>query len=599
MPTIVIPSFGGEVPKTTPRLLENNQASLAVNCKLERGELAPLAGPKKMADLPAKSRTIFRHPQDGWLSWDKQVSVVKSSVYDAIGEKSLGQLFITGDRKYPTQYLAGGTVCRLGLPRPEKAPLVEVSGSAASATVECFAYGSEDGVRYPARYGSVTGLAEIVAENVGISAFAEVVSQQEAAEEGIITDCGIERSSSYCFTYVRSLAAGRIKQESAPSPPSEIVDVPDGGGVKLSGFPIPDLEDARITHIRIYRTVSGTETSEFHFLAELKIPVAEYLDTILDKDVSAEVLQTSTWDAIPDDAEGLIATSNGIYAAFRGNELLISEPHIAYAFPADYRLTVEDQIVALGHIDDTIVILTKGVPYLAYGASPGEFQLVRLPIEQACVSAGTVAHLAGGVIYASPDGLMLFSSKDQRMATNETWTREQWQALDPASLLGALLDGEYLAFFKDTSEGFVFTVGAKDFVRVKLPDGMRVRGIYHHTEDDCIYLAVEMNGQCSVWQWEAGEALEYVWRSKPFFTSRMAAMNCLRIEGGQNRKNPALVRIYGPGEKARQQMRIADSRAKRISVTRMEKLWRIELAGKAVIYEVRLGSGVEALEYGA
>ena len=93
------------------------------------------------------------------------------------------------------------------------------------------------------------------------------------------------------------------------------------------------------------------------------------MDTAHDKDVPTDVLQTTLWDRIPDDAQGLIKTDNGIYACFRGNELLVSELFIPYAFPESYRLTVEDRIVALGHVDSTIVILTTGRPYLAQGAA--------------------------------------------------------------------------------------------------------------------------------------------------------------------------------------------------------------------------------------
>ena len=79
------------------------------------------------------------------------------------------------------------------------------------------------------------------------------------------------------------------------------------------------------------------------------------------------------------------------------NCLLYTSP---YAFPESYRLTVEDRIVALGHVDSTIVILTTGRPYLAQGAAPESLQLLHLPIEQPCLSARSVGHLPGGVVYA-------------------------------------------------------------------------------------------------------------------------------------------------------------------------------------------------------
>ena len=101
MPTLLIPGFGGEVPRIEPRTLEAHQSARAVNCDLRRGSLRPLRGVRRVAEVSASARTIFKHDIDGWLAWDKDVSVVKSAVIDVIGETPLGHLLITGDRDYP------------------------------------------------------------------------------------------------------------------------------------------------------------------------------------------------------------------------------------------------------------------------------------------------------------------------------------------------------------------------------------------------------------------------------------------------------------------------------------------------------------------
>uniref|UniRef100_UPI00280AB37B hypothetical protein n=1 Tax=uncultured Bilophila sp. TaxID=529385 RepID=UPI00280AB37B len=403
----------------------------------------------------------------------------------------------------------------------------------------------------------------------------------------------ISRSSSYCYTYVQSLQNGVYQQESAPSPPSELVDVKSGDGALVSGFRLPSLSGLNITHIRIYRTVAGNETGEFRFVAEIPVSQAEYMDTAHDKDVPTDVLQTTLWDRIPDDAQGLIKTDNGIYACFRGNELLVSELFIPYAFPESYRLTVEDRIVALGHVDSTIVILTTGRPYLAQGAAPESLQLLHLPIEQPCLSARSVGHLPGGVVYACPDGLMLFTSAEQSLLTSGVFTRDQWQELGPENLVGSVLDGWYIGFFSGTNQGFILDLGRKDVVRVELP-GAPVHALYHHVNDDCVYLAVGRD----ISVFEGGEPLPYTWRSKPFFMSALTSMSALRIEGGQDRGNPVAVRLFGPGETPRQTLHMRDTRTVRIRTARCEKLWSLELSGIAPVYEARMGSSVEDLEHG-
>ncbi|WP_337430557.1 hypothetical protein [Bilophila sp.] len=607
MSAIVVSVFAGERPRVADRLLDTQNAVLAVNCTLERGSLRAMRGPAKSQALDVVPGTIFKHDSDGWLSWPDRVDVVKSAVLDVDGETPLGQLLMTGEREYPTMYLAGGEVYRLGIPRPSAAPTLNVSSTAALDDVVVEGWAALDASGVPGRYGS-EGVEIEPMEGVTVEPFAALEAEDEGASDDGETEeekePDIQRSTSYCYTLLQVLADGVLRYESAPSPPTEVVDVVEGGGVTLSGFDIPQLEGLHITHIRIYRTVSGNETSDFRFLAELSLEELEqaggvFRDTVHDKDVSSEVLQTSTWDAIPDKARGLIRTDNGIYACFRGNELLVSEPFIPYAYPSAYRLTVEDTIVALGHTDNTIVILTTGRPYLAQGGVPESLQLVHLPIEQSCVSAESVASLPGGVIYASPDGLMLMTSSEQTLITEQTMTREQWAALGPETLMGTVHDGSYVGFFRGTNRGLVFHIGRADLTRIELPEGWNVTCLYHHSEDDCVYLGAETPDGAGIWEFDAGEAMPYRWRSKEFFASALVGMSAARVSGEQNPRSPVSMNIYGPdGRRPRARIRITGGKSVRIRPMRSERVWAFELSGTADVYEARLGASVESVEYG-
>lgn len=615
MPTITVAAFAGAIPRISSRLLESQNARDCVNCDLDSGALRALRGPAKVLALPDPAGTIFRHEVDGWLHWSGEVSVVKSAVLDAEGEKPLGQLLITGDRAYPTMFLAGGDVYRLGIPRPAAALTLEAAAGAQLLETEGRAWSADHIAAAPARYGSESDtLCGIMQDSD--TASVEVLSRATLAEDdgtageedgdSPITDSGIQRSTAYVYTYVQMLAGGVIQYESAPSPASEVMDVLDGDGVTLAGFVLPELEGLNVTHIRLYRTVSGMESSEFRLVAEIAVEELEaagwtYTDVLHDKDVSTEVLQTSTWDPIPDNARGLIKTDNGIYAAFRGNELLISEPFTPYAFPAAYRLTVEDSIVALAHVDNTIVVLTTGRPYLAQGSVPESLALTHLPIEQACVSARSVATLPGGVLYASPDGLMLFSSNQQTLATGQTYSREQWQALGPERLMGAVHDNRYIGFFAGSNTGILFHIGRADVTRLELPQGWQVHSLYHHSEDDALFLSVETPEGPGIWKFEAEGAalLPYCWHSKAFFSSALCAMSAARVQGGMTAASPVRMDIFGPDEKQqRDSLLLCSGKAVRIRPTRSERVWSFCLSGTADVYEARLGSSVEGVENG-
>jgi hypothetical protein len=244
------------------------------------------------------------------------------------------------------------------------------------------------------------------------------------------------------------------------------------------------------------------------------------------------------------------------------------------------------------------VILTEGRPYLAQGAAPESLQLIHLPIEQSCVSARSVSTLPGGVVFASPDGLMLFSANEQTLLTGGVFTRDQWQEMDPANLMGAVSEDQYIGFFAGTGRGFIFDFSRKDIVRIDLPD-TAVHALYRHTGDDCLYLSVESNGSPGVARHDDGEHLTYTWRSKAFFTSALVGMSAVRVTGGQRPGNRLGVTVYGPHPtRPRAHMWLTDSRAKRIAVTRAERWWSVELSGKCPVYELRIGTGVEAVEAG-
>lgn len=249
--------------------------------------------------------------------------------------------------------------------------------------------------------------------------------------------------------------------------------------------------------------------------------------------------------------------------------------------------------------DSTIVILTTGRPYLAQGSVPESLQLVHLPIEQACVSAHSVGFLPGGIVYASPDGLMLFTSNEQTLLTGGVYTREQWQALHPENLLGAVLDDRYVGFFRGTNTGFILDLNRRDIVRVAFADGSQVNGLYHHSNDDCLYLAFQTGGKCGACRFEDGEPLAYTWRSKLFFTSTLTGLSAVRVEGEQKTGQPVLVKVFGPRmDRPKCRVRLTEDRTRRLPLVRSEKIWCVELSGTSPVHELRLGSSVEDLEHG-
>lgn len=246
-------------------------------------------------------------------------------------------------------------------------------------------------------------------------------------------------ATSYVFTMVNDLG-----EESAPSPPSATILRPDGVSVTVTtpvGAPTGTSSDYGIESKRIYRAVTGATGSIFRLVAEIPLATADYVDTLTDAELGEE-LESEGWDLPPDDLQGVLALPNGIMCGFRRNQLCFSAQNRPHAWPVAYRLNTDTDIVGIGAIDTAVIVGTQSFPYVAQGQTPADYAAAKLEVPQACVSKRSIAYLSGvGVCMATPDGYMAISGVVQPVnLTRGVFTREQWQALDPTTIVGVAHD---------------------------------------------------------------------------------------------------------------------------------------------------------------
>lgn len=246
---------------------------------------------------------------------------------------------------------------------------------------------------------------------------------------------------SYLVTLVST--DGEEGPPSIPSTPAEFnVGVPIS--VSVQGV-FPDLTWASrtaINRIRIYRTSTGSETTDFFFLAEVGVSTnssstaipdsgaATYSDPNNDEtQVLGEVLPSKDWQAPPTNLRGLTRMPNGYLVGYVGNTLYASEPYQPHAWPDRYRRTTNSEIRGLAVYGDTLVIATTGKPYLAQGADPASLYLQELDDPAPCIFERTVVPVGIGVAWASREGITLVNASGVRNVTASIFTREQWTAL--------------------------------------------------------------------------------------------------------------------------------------------------------------------------
>lgn len=246
---------------------------------------------------------------------------------------------------------------------------------------------------------------------------------------------------SYLVTLVST--SGEEGPPSIPSVPAEFnVGVPVTVSV-LGAFPdIAWAQRTAINRVRIYRTSTGSETTDFFFLAEAAISTSSgttaipssgtisFSDPNNDEiQVLGEVLPSKDWQAPPTGLRGLTRMPNGYLVGYVGNTLYASEPYQPHAWPDRYRRTTNSEIRGLAVYGDTLVIATTGKPYLAQGADPASLYLQELDADAPCRFERTVVPVGVGVAWASREGVVLVNASGVRSITESIFTRAQWDEL--------------------------------------------------------------------------------------------------------------------------------------------------------------------------
>jgi hypothetical protein len=76
----------------------------------------------------------------------------------------------------------------------------------------------------------------------------------------------------------------------------------------------------------------------------------------------------------------------------------------------------------------------------------------------ACISKRSItSNNFRGVVYASPDGLVLVNGEGPQLISGNAKSKRDWEALIPTTLHGYMHDGRYFGFYNDgAAKGFMF-----------------------------------------------------------------------------------------------------------------------------------------------
>ncbi len=555
MPNFGINTFRGEKPRLRSHLLEAHNATKAVNCSFKRANLAPLNGFSIIKAVPIKSgtRTLYRGrsgDKDYWFSWTEEVSAINSP----IANDKWGRVYFsinTGPNAGPHQVTsleisaAGGQPLPvnsrpLGIEPPKK-PLQSLT------------------LIPPASPAGAPGVAGVVA-----------ASKKE--------------SRYYVFTWVSDTG-----EESAPSPVSDLITLdPSKNGVRLS-FPAITIP-AHTTKIRIYRTATAGGTTRFQLVGEIKgnpPSLAPFEDKAKGSQLGP-MLASQNHFPPSKKMKGISLLPNGIVAGFYKNVFCPSEVNLPYAYNPNNQLVTDWDIVAIGALPSGAVITTKGNPYLLQGYTPDSFNLLKLETSAACTNARSLVDMGSSVIYASGRGLMLIKNGEPRNITDSMITKEQWQAMNPASIEAYQYAGLYVGFYDNGKEkgGFIIDPEAQDMTML---DFHATAG-YRLPEKEELYLVLD--GENSVKSFDKNKAAPLItkWISKEFQTPPVK-LRAAKVRG----QNIALtlirdgkeVKTYQLGSDYEHVIKLPKGRGQR---------WKVGFEGVGHVENVSLGSSVKELD---
>ena len=541
-------TFGGKAPKVFARLLPEDMAQTATNCRLDSGRLEPwkdnLSSSQSFVAsyaISGATKTIFKYNDSVWMGSDEEIDIVRSPIAEDPHER----IYVTGiggSSGYPrmtTGTIVGNpTYYRLGMPKPEDLTSVTLSP----------------------------------------------VNSANADDE-------VPQSVSYVFTYVSYYGEEGVNCDAEGA---QIVDKHTDQTVTLD-FPPNPSGNYNFLYKRVYRTDAG---GSYRFVQNVPIAQDTFTDTVSDLNLGEEI-PTAKNDAPADDVTadhkdgpllGLVAMPNGILAGFSGQTVSFSEAFQPHAFPDEYKLTVKSDIVALSPLNTGLLVLTKGKPAIVQGLDPSSMSMMEIDSSLSCMSKRSVVDMGEFTIYSSPDGLVMATDSGLKLITEQTFTRDQWQAFGPSSIKGYLWEGQYIGFYSHggVSKGFIFDPrgGKNGYTDL---DFYATAG-YNDLEDDSLYLVV---GGALVKFAEGSTPQSFVWRGKKFYTPRPINPAVAKVDCDGYSPNPTF-KLYADGQLKHTQT-VTNSNTFRLPSGYKAHEFEIELAGSVSVNEVCVYESAEEL----
>ena len=493
---IHLKDFAGLIPKISDRSIPPNAATEAVNTQLYSGEVRGLREPLNVADLSAEIFTVKRayRLSDGstsianapgdWVAFDDTDT---NFIRGALKNDQFDRYYAAGGTQAPVvasaaAWAAGGTPYDLGVPEPTIAPTITPPAG--------------------------------------------------------IDENDVDETRAYVYTFINEYG-----EESAPSPASAPATGRVNGTWELTvmqvAFPVAGNHNP-LDKMRIYRTVTGSNSVNYRFVTEIDPPMASYDDngdgttdpygniTTNDSVSLNESIPSIGWNLPPAGLQGIVNMANGIMVGFVGRDVYFCEPYRPHSWPFAYVLSVDAPIVGIGVFQSGAVICTTSNPYVATGMNSVSVILARLDDVEPCQSFRSIVNGLDGVLYASQNGLIVVNQSGAQNILKSMITRNEWRAEYLPSTCVSATDGARILTFNTSFGGWIFTPFEPLGQLVNLGGFEDVTAVQTDAFTGEAYIVAR--DVVSLWNPETTIPLGYTWKSKVFEVPYPVNMGAYRLQ---------------------------------------------------------------------
>lgn len=551
---IKISNFLAEFPRIHKSKLKDTASEVALDVDITSGVIEPFYNldlVQQLSDIGSEVKTIHFYTKPNGENIFFQFPDKVDIAYSPIADDQYQRVYWSGDSReeghllysYTPKLTAGTTYnptywYRLGVPAPTAAPFIE--------------------------------------------------SQSTEYTEEELEDLSDE-ARIYAYTYVTE-----VGEESAPSPASSMIYTPhDKSTIKLKNLNT-DTEASQgriITKKRIYRSLTDSSGGvDLYFIAEISAEATEYLDTLNGSEVNtSDPLPTISWDPPRKGMQGLNVTAKGVNYAFLGKVACFSEPYYPYAWVRDYEVTLQYDIVAMGHYENYILCATTGTPYLISGIDPSSTSVDELPLNEPCISKASMVSMAKCVCYASPNGIVMAYGATAKLISESFFDKDTWNALKPESIHAVEHRGKYLFFYNNGTEkgAYLFDPLQVDFGIVKL--GMWFKAATRHHQTEKLFFFDDKN---NVYQFNDTSLNKkpFTWKSKLFDVGGDGARFLCGQVIADDYKNIKL-KIYSENTLF-YEVQVKSRRPFRLPNHSNHYEWQIEVSGTSKVRDIQLANSM-------